>query len=326
MGLASFAQPAYNLEIERGVTDSLLKLELYIRNTSAKPFLLGGSDFLVDITSSGLDLKNARFLPGEFDQRTNPGYEKTGTGIDQLLILNVRADVSNGFQGKSIAVGSKSKIGSIEIPVTNPCNTVNPVWVKEGVVQSYSKGAKAENITKGANYVNALPIDLDGGISKTVPLVSMASGKLISSSINNNQWFLDNIAIPGANKKEYTPLVEGNYAVQVVYPCAKNFSLSLPVIITGLKEFTTAYSFHAQPNPFVGECKVKYSLLNAANIKLQVYDISGTHILDIENGLKSQGEHELVFKPVSYQLNAGSYILKLAIDDKVGTIKLVALK
>ena len=67
-------------------------------------------------------------------------------------------------------------------------------------------------------------------------------------------------------------------------------------------------------------------LQNTATVKLELYDLSGTHILDLESGLMSQGKHEFVFKPNFYNLSGGTYVAKLTIGDKMGTIKLVALK
>ncbi len=324
-GILSFAQSSYNLVMDRTVKDSYLLLDLYIQNSNSKPFVLGGSNFLVDLKSAGLDIKNARFITGEFDKANHPAYASMGTGAGNLLVMNVRADVESPASGKIVA-DQKSKIGSIQIPITDPCQTVSPVWFKDGAIQTYCKNSKAEDITKQANYLNPLPIDLDGGLSKGIPEVTINKGTLVSSALSGNQWFLDDVAIPGANKPDFIPQVEGKYSVLVKYPCASNFSTPVPVFITGLKEFTLGYNFNVQPNPFIGDCKIKYSLLNGGSTKLQVYDINGTHMLDLESGTKPQGDYEYNFNPTQHRLSAGTYILKLTVNDKVGTIKLVSLK
>ena len=163
-------------------------------------------------------------------------------------------------------------------------------------------------------------------MSKTIPTIILSKGKLLSSSAINNQWYLDGTPISGANSQEITPLIQGKYTVEVTYPCAKNFSEVMPVLITGLADFTFSSGFSVQPNPFIGETTVQYSLANPANVKLELYDLSGTHILYLESGLKPQGRHEFVFKPNFYNLSTGSYVAKLTIGDKMGSIKLVALK
>ena len=149
---------------------------------------------------------------------------------------------------------------------------------------------------------------------------------LNSSSKSNNQWFLNDVVFPGAVKQEFIPQIEDKFAVLASYHCAKNFSESVPVFITGLKEFALSYNFVSLPNPFIGECKIKYSLPNTANTKLQVYDISGTHLIDLETGQKNQGDYEYSFIPSKYKLSARSYILKHSVNDNIGTIKLVSLK
>ena len=239
--------------------------------------------------------------------------------------MNVRADVSQSQEGKKVDA-NRAKLASVEVPITDPCQTMSSVWIKDGVIQSYSKKAIAEDITTNANYVNPKPLDLDGGLSKIIPSVNFEKGTLTSSSTTNNQWYLDNVAIPGANKSEYIPKVEGKYSVEVTSPCAKNVSATIPVFITGLQEFTASYNFKAQPNPFIGECKINYSLLTGGNISLKVYDISGTHLLDLDNSNKAPGNYEFSFVPGSYNLQAGTYIIKLSVNDKVGSLKLVSLK
>ena len=309
LSLASFAQISYKLEIERTVKDSTLHLDLFIQNSNSKPFVLGGSNFLVDLKSPGLDIKNAKFFPGEFDKSSHLAYSNMGTGTENLLVMNVRADVGNSTSGKNVTE-QRSKIGSIDIPITDPCKSAKPVWFKDGAVQSYSKGAKAEDITKGANYINPEPIDLDGGVSKTIPSIDSKNGKLNSSSKSNNQWFLDDVAIPGAIKQEFIPQIEGNYTVLVSYPCAKNFSESVPIFITGLKEFALSYNFVSLPNPFIGECKIKYSLPNTANTKLQVYDISGTHLIDLETG-QSLDDPSVQLKTYAVRIEAEQVLIEV---------------
>jgi len=325
LGYYSFAQTSYNLEIDQNVQDSVLHLDLYIKSTGTKDFNLGGSNFIIDLKSSGLDTKAARFLPGEFDISSHPAYESMGMGYGKFLVMNVRANVTYNGDAKKVET-KRAKLASVEVPITDPCQTVNPVWIKDGAIQLFSKGSLATDITAKAVYVNPQPIDLDGGLSKIIPSVNFEKGILTSSSKTNNQWYLDNVAIPGANKSDYIPKVEGNYAVEVTSPCAKNISAIVPVFITGLQEFTASYNFKTQPNPFIGESKINYSLLTGGNISLKVYDISGTHLLDLENSNKAPGNYEFSFVPGSYNLQAGTYIIKLSVNDKIGSLKLVSLK
>jgi hypothetical protein len=322
-----FAQSVFRLEFSPIVKDSVLVIDLLINKEKGNDFTLGASNFDFLAKSSGIDISKTKFVSGEFDASNDAAsYLPMGTGKNQFFAFNIRPNVNGAGKGKIVS-DSKTKIGSVEIPITNPCATASAEWVIGGAaIHSYFKSAKGKEISKDGVYINSNPIDLDGGVSKTIPTITMSKGKLLSSSAINNQWYLDGTLIPGANSQEITPLIQGKYTVEVTYPCAKNFSEVMPVLITGLADFTLSSGFSVQPNPFVGETFIQYSLANPASIKLELYDLSGTHILDLESGFKPQGKHEFVFKPNFYNLSAGAYVAKLTIGDKMGTIKLVALK
>ncbi len=327
LAFGAVAQKTFDLELERQVRDSILVLDLSIKKKSGADFALGASNFDFKVVSAGLDVSKARFVPGVFDVLSDPeSYAALGTASKAFFSMNVRPNSAKQGNGRMVT-DQKQFIGSVEIPITNPCATVSPDWViGNGAIHSFFKTATGEEITSKANYVLPGTIDLDNGISKTIPLVDFVNGKLVSSSSNKNQWYLNGTPIPGATEKQFNPIVEGKYSVEVTYPCAKNMSTIVPVTITGLSDFSISYDYNAQPNPFVGESSIVYTLPNSSNIKLELYDLSGTHIVNLESGLKMQGRNEFVFKPTLYNLTAGTYIAKLTVGDKVGKLKLVALK
>ncbi len=323
----TFAQSGtFNLEMEGTVQDTVLTVNLYIRKTSGDDFALGTSNFDIHLKDTHLDVKNAQFFPGEFDIANHAdSYDAMGLGNSDLIVLNVRVNVQGNGTGVLVS-DSKKKLGTIQIPILDPCATVTATWSKTGTIHSFFRTAFGTEITQNAVYVDPAPIDLGGGVSKTIPTVTFEKGKLISSSLKNNQWYLDGTLIPGATGSEFVPLVPGKYAVEVTYPCSKNQSLQIPVVITGLSDFAFSSSFSAQPNPFLGESTISYTLANDAIIKLQLYDLSGAYRMDLETGQKAQGKHTYLFKLSSLGLPAGTYVIKLAMEDKLGTLKIVALK
>lgn len=321
------AQPTFNLELERSVKDSMLTLELYIKKTGGADFALGGSNFDLKAPSIGLDQTKAKFIPGEFDYSKDPSsYESMGIGNGNVMVMNVLVNVKGTGSGKLVTT-QRAKVGTIQIPIVNACVSVAPQWVVgRADIQSFFRTATGPVLTEGASYINPEPIDLDNGVSKTIPVITSQKGVLTSSATSHNQWFLDGIVIPNATGQTWTPSVPGKYTVEVQYPCAKNVSQPFAVTVTGLSDFQMSYSFGAQPNPFIGESIISYNLPNASNVRLQLCDLSGTHLLDLESGMKPQGKNDVAFKPSSFNLAAGTYVVKLTVGDKVGTLKLVALR
>jgi hypothetical protein len=317
----------YDLEMDKRVVDSVLVLDVYIKKTEGADFALGASNFDVLLDAKNLDLPASKFTPGDFDASNDPSsYNPMGMGKEHFLVMNVSTNTLGGGSGKLVSA-NRSKVGSFEIPITNPCATVSPIWSQGGVaIHQYFKTSSGVNITSGAKYTNPGVIDLDGGVSKTIPTVSFEGGKLKSSSSTNNQWYLDGVLVPGATKQEFVPVTQGKYWVEVAYPCAKNKSLELPVLVSGLSDFSMSYSFGAKPNPFVEETRIGYQLSNGANVKLQLYDLAGVFLLDLESGQKSQGSHEYLFKLSTLGIPAGAYIVKMTVGDKLGALKIVAQK
>lgn len=323
----AFAQSNYRLEMERSVQDSSLRIDVFIRKTSGPDFALGASNFDIDLKSPSLDLAHAKFLPGDFDASTHPeSYEALGTSSGNGLVMNVNPFVKGTGTGELVSINPK-RIGSVVLPITEPCATVSPTWGQSSAaINRYTKSSALSSIMQSASYVNPAAIDLDGGISKSIPSVSLRNKSLVSSSKTNNQWYLDGVMIPGARDSVFTPIVEGSYSVEVSYPCAKNMSAAYSVISTGLSNFSLSYNFVAQPNPFVGECSIQYTLASPSVIKLQLFDVNGIFKRDLETGAKQQGQHEFSFKASEIGLAAGTYVLKLSVGDRLGTLKIVALK
>ncbi len=86
----------------------------------------------------------------------------------------------------------------------------------------------------------------------------------------NHQWILDGTAIPGATALTYTPLVSGDYAVEVSFvdfPCAPHTTASqyIEVIVTGVDE-NGASRLSIYPNPFNTEFVIETTALTTISV------------------------------------------------------------
>jgi len=105
----------------------------------------------------------------------------------------------------------------------------------------------------------------------------------------------------------------GNY----IYIDAVN--LDAPV---GINELTKSTRFMLYPNPSKGESAVSFSLNDASDIALNVYDVSGRLVESIANANYSAGEHSLsVNKNASY--NSGVYFIELSVNGARMSKKLI---
>lgn len=78
------------------------------------------------------------------------------------------------------------------------------------------------------------------------------------------------------------------------------------------------------PNPFNPETSIEYSLSNAGNVKLKVYDVLGREITTLFNGEQQAGKHSVSFN--GRGLSSGVYYYKLQSGSFVQTRKMMLVK
>ncbi|TKJ38437.1 hypothetical protein CEE37_13040 [candidate division LCP-89 bacterium B3_LCP] len=80
----------------------------------------------------------------------------------------------------------------------------------------------------------------------------------------------------------------------------------------------------AYPNPFNPETKLTFTLPQAGEVSLSVYDLSGREVATLYDGYYPSGSHEAIFN--AQGLTSGVYFIRLATGDFQQTRKLMLLK
>lgn len=78
------------------------------------------------------------------------------------------------------------------------------------------------------------------------------------------------------------------------------------------------------PNPFNPTTNIKYSLLESGTVQLKVFDIWGREMAELENGMKTAGEHSIAFD--ASQLSSGVYIYQLKVGNSFIAKKMLLIK
>jgi parallel beta-helix repeat protein len=99
--------------------------------------------------------------------------------------------------------------------------------------------------------------------------------------------------------------------------------------VLGEEEFTTELPevfelTQNYPNPFNPSTTIRYSIPEAANVNLKVYDITGSEVAVLLNDFQNAGQHEVSFN--AQNLASGTYIYVLTAKDFVETKKMILLK
>lgn len=78
------------------------------------------------------------------------------------------------------------------------------------------------------------------------------------------------------------------------------------------------------PNPFNPETTIQYSLKEAGNVELIVYDVLGNEVAKLVNGYKPAGTHEVTFNATN--LPSGVYIYRIKSEEYSESKKMILLK
>lgn len=99
------------------------------------------------------------------------------------------------------------------------------------------------------------------------------------------------------------------------------YSDEVEVDVTGPLSFNLEQNY---PNPFNPSTTIKYSVAEAGNIKLSVYNLVGEEVVVLANGFSQSGFYEVSFD--ASNLPSGTYLYKLQSANSVQTKKMILLK
>ena len=85
-------------------------------------------------------------------------------------------------------------------------------------------------------------------------------------------------------------------------------------------------NFYVYPNPYRENTTINYELKEGSKMNIEVYSINGQKIYEIFNGQQKAGNYRYDFNAKRLGFPAGTYILKIDINEKVNTFKLIELE
>lgn len=113
-------------------------------------------------------------------------------------------------------------------------------------------------------------------IANPVPTISNNNGILQSSAGIAYQWYSNSNLIPGATSQQYSPVITGNYSVEVSYSngCMAT-SLPFPITIVGSKDEVHSNEFELYPNPAEKQITIFTGKVFHVNVKISIINKLG---------------------------------------------------
>jgi uncharacterized delta-60 repeat protein len=164
------------------------------------------------------------------------------------------------------------------------------------------------------HYLPAIDVLRSFCVNPPKPTITlMENGVLKSSSVNNNQWFVNGLPISTATQQTIGITVPGIYSVQVsIEGC--NSQLADSFLVTGI-ETTTNEDIHVFPNPATTVVCVEFISQLSDQASLRLFDLTGRQVIS----QTVLGKNTLQVE----SLSRGGYILAVTYSNRIVYYKLI---
>lgn len=95
-------------------------------------------------------------------------------------------------------------------------------------------------------------------------------------------------------------------------------NITVPVAV-GLDESNSETATQTFPNPFSNQISIQYDLTQNSEVEVALFDAVGTKVATLQNGQQIAGRQLIQWN--SQQLPSGIYFVRLAVDNKIKTVK-----
>ncbi len=163
-------------------------------------------------------------------------------------------------------------------------------------------------------------------ISVINPIITQNGNTLVSNFMANNQWYLNDVLIPGATGQTYVPIQSGNYQLKntLVTGCTAVSPVYTFVKADAVTSTPTEIRLSVFPVPASTDLHVTFISPVADNLTISVVSMVGKVVYTNDNGRIPAGNYSTGFSVAG--LLPGNYVLKLQLGTKVYTAKIIVVK
>jgi outer membrane protein assembly factor BamB/fibronectin type 3 domain-containing protein len=215
-------------------------------------------------------------------------------GTSTALVANALGGHSLLWYGTNANGGQSS--GSSPIPSTNFLGNVDYY-----VSQSNNSTSCESTRTK---------VTVSVGPAPATPIITReASGNLISSAPNSNQWYKNGVEIIGAISRTYKPLEAANYSVKIQGACVSSMSSSYYFLVTDVINLSSTEFIKLVPNPFINFVNIDFVIKGYQRMNIDVF--SAATGAKVATRIAVTAGSRLTFN----ELNPGIYFVRVASPD-----------
>ncbi len=174
------------------------------------------------------------------------------------------------------------------------------------------------------------PRDYDGFMR----LLNAAGDTLVSNDDGGFDWHSRIEYVADADMSVYVMLHSQDFGGATDRdPSRGEYRLSVtkldgtPITITDVEDAETPYAFELEqnyPNPFNPSTTISYTIPQAVDVELAVYNVLGQRVATLVSGMKNAGVHEVSFD--ASQLASGLYLYRITAGKNISVKKMLLVK
>ncbi len=284
--------------------------KLYRTRNGGSTWTLHGSP-LYDITGMEI-LDSTLFLYGIYGsivKRSIKTFEIDSLRFDSLTSCGTKLSATiSATYSKVDSIWFQYGTSGFNTTVNATPFTVNDTILKvstvlSGLTPNTNYVARVKIFFQGNYYFSNSITFLTASTSISTPGITLNGGILYSSSSVGNQWYLNNVLIPGAVQSTYTPTQSGSYTVATtINGCQSNLSSPYSYLVTGINNPVILANIKIFPSPTTNTLIVQNNELKKLEIK--IFNITGVE-LSGRTGSQKENVFDLSLLP------SGSYIISI---------------
>jgi len=160
------------------------------------------------------------------------------------------------------------------------------------------------------------------------PLITVKYGlvdTLMSNVLLGNQWYENGNILMGENASTLlvSSLINANYSDIVTENGCSSVPSDIISISVGVDELSENFNFKIFPNPFKENISINYTLKNAKQVYMCIYDMTGREIMLLASSYQEKGKHQVNFNAAI--LKQGLYYYNIQAGENRFTGKLVKI-